>query len=64
MGSVPDVVRDCGTHATLNVDLGHWETIIREPFHQGTIKLEQILSTATIHGQSYPGKRECTRTTH
>ena len=52
------MVGDCGTHAALDVDLGHRETVIRQSLHEGTIELEQILATAIIHGQSYPGELE------
>ena len=50
---VPDVVRNFGAHAPLDVDLRHRETVIRKSFHQGTIKLEQLITSLAVHGQSY-----------
>ena len=44
------MVRDCWAHAALDVDLRHRETVVREPLHEGTIELEQILATSAIHG--------------
>ena len=61
---IPDVVRDRWAHAALNVDLRHWETVIRESLHQGSIELEQIPATVTIHGQGYPREREYPQETH
>ena len=48
--SIPDVMRDCWTHATLDVNLGHRETVICKSLHQGSIEFEQIPAAVTIHG--------------